>query len=852
MPEPMDISAVEAFAKLMTDVIKSSNQDLLTGFKSTFLEEGRKLVKEAGLPREDDDDWDMDDLGDEVTDAVTKGMDRSHQEDARRMKMINDQIAKALGQSRVQRFEFDKRMGEQAISALSKKTALPGAGGEKLQQLAAEKFQSSLGVRGFKLYLQKSEEAVRKLVATGADMGDLMSDENALTKFRVKVLQETVDEQRIKTLSDKKLNALQEALIKDTQIAVLQLEKKNKLGEKYERVQERISGKLQEIPIIGGALSKGFDKAAGNAKVKKGIVGKLASAGLGGAGEAETVGGALVGGAALAGFLAIGAVLALVAKRLLALVGHQINLNSEMVKTLGISSRMAAGLDPVVHQVAVMAQDAFLFGGDFNEALDAAREGAGALVEEFGNLSEVNSENVKQVVGLSQRMGISTGQAAKMVAAWAMNLGISGDKARLLESSLKGAAEKYGLSFNQLMADVAGNAGLLAMYVGRSNDKIVQAAANARRMGTTLESQAKTAEQFESYEGAINNAFTVQFLTGQKMNAQQLYAQANYGDALDIQNKMVDAWQKAKREQGLSIIQQKDLLAAMGLTYEQANAIVYRREQERKIVSDLADLDKTYGTNLADRKSKELEYNKRALRELQADRRAGETITPITPEAVTARAGEIKTAEEQARAGIANVTAALGLGELTSPTEKLQATMVSLLDRALSALVGPIAQGIANIAEIIVDLFGKDKKPEEMNEAELKTYLQSKGMANYDARGNFTQKGIYVEEPTHKNTDEERALKIAEERGYIPHAAIERMKMSQVNPNAVPKGFSREAPKMPLPTSMVMGHTTNEGKIMTDEKAPTWIYVTTNLNADGRNLAKVVTKHLATESKDHN
>ncbi len=76
MALPIDISSLDAFAKLMGDVVKSGNKEMLNelaaGFRQGILEEGRKLIKEAGLPQEEDD-WDMDDL----EEAVAKGTDKS-------------------------------------------------------------------------------------------------------------------------------------------------------------------------------------------------------------------------------------------------------------------------------------------------------------------------------------------------------------------------------------------------------------------------------------------------------------------------------------------------------------------------------------------------------------------------------------------------------------------------------------------------------------------------------------------------------------------------------------------------------------------------------------------------------
>lgn len=782
MPDPIDIPSeflprfIEGFSK----ATKEANKDLLVG-----------LLK--GFPSLKDDEFD-DEIPRKIGKSVEAGVRRSMTDvemqkiraDRARDAKLETYLEKRIKTEKFSKFEFNKDIGSKAIKSFSTKLSLPAPNTNQKDVTAS--FRKVLGTSGLSSYKKSAVDTVKEMIASGQDLNELMSNEDTLIEMRLKILKESILDGKIKKIRASDMKKLELILISSTKKEIEMIREKNEAIEKYNDVMWKVSESLERVPIFGKSLSKGFERVASSPAVKEKVAEKMSKfGGMEKAAEGEGIGMALKQGlkfgALLAALAAVAAAVAYISHRLWKLVGLAMDFNKNFVKATGTTTRFAEAMKEPVMEISKMAQSAALFGSDFEEAEKGVMEAAGGIVEEFGTMNYLTRDNLEMVTLMSQRLGVSGREAARIVGSWTKQLGLSGLKAKEFSGYLQAASIKYGLSFNQLLTDSAESAGTLAIYLSKAPKALAEALATARKLGTTIESQARSAQKFERFEDAISNAFTIQFITGQKINALGLYAQANYGNnALAIQEKLVTAFEKARNSQNLSVYAQRELASAMGLTLEEMNAQIEYRREERSVVKELSSLDKQFGTNLTSNSDKMLEYRKRAFRELNAVRRPGDKMDV---NALSRRAEEIKLEEGRVKADLTNVMKALGITDLTNDTDKLLAKVNSTLDRILNALAGPIASAVMATAAAI--LRWMDTPIEQMSKEEVEQHLTAQGLGGFE-NGQFAiqpwQK--YLVGPTETNTKTQQAIRRAVTLGSISEETAQqmqiKMKMEEANP----------------------------------------------------------------------
>jgi hypothetical protein len=332
------------------------------------------------------------------------------------------------------------------------------------------------------------------------------------------------------------------------------------------------------------------------------------------------------------------------------------------------------------------------------------------------------------------------------------------------------------------LEDSAQNAAYLALYVGKSAKSLAEAVANARRLGTSIESQTRTAQQFETFDDALSNAFMIQFITGETLNAQSLYVQSNMGNALDIQEKMVSSFERWMNMGPQAVTAQRELAKAMGISLEEMGSMISFREKEREILKELSKID----PGKSFKGDKDLEFVKRAYLELQL-------ITPkgkkIEKEALYKKTEEIKSTQSKLLNEKANLMLALDITSLTTTTDKLAVEMTGLLQRILNVLAGPIATGIETMAKLALAIFkmiGGATPFEAMSKEQIGEYLEEKGVGKINKNtGKFDKSGLKL----YNNTpDAQNALSRAVEVGLIESDDIKSLQME--NPFLTPVKMS--------------------------------------------------------------
>ena len=236
-------------------------------------------------------------------------------------------------------------------------------------------------------------------------------------------------------------------------------------------------------------------------------------------------------------------------------------------------------------------------GFQYQDAADFLKQMAGDL----GKSIPLSKENTESAIILSKAMGVSATEVGKLYSSF-MKMGYSQEATtEKLEKTFKTARE-YGIDANKLTATVAANVFKAQAYGFKDGiDGLTKMAAQAQKVGVSMELAQKAADKAFDPEGAIEMASAMQMLGG-NVGAladpfQLMYmAQSDVGGLQEQIGKasasMVD-FNKKTGEFSISPEMRRNLKEqanAMNMSYDELAdaAIKFRKEQELSSRVDMA------------------------------------------------------------------------------------------------------------------------------------------------------------------------------------------------------------------------------------------------------------------------
>jgi len=186
----------------------------------------------------------------------------------------------------------------------------------------------------------------------------------------------------------------------------------------------------------------------------------------------------------------------------------------------------------------------------------------------FSSIDIANTSLVSDITLLSKQMGITSDRSVGFLKTIG---GIKGQSAVANKNmlGLAGASAKaYGVRLDDVMADVANASEEARMYAGKNADEMVRAAAQARQMGTTLDSMSRAAKGLLDFESSIQAELKASALIGKNINFNEARRLAFQGKVVEANKLILDQAKKIKFNQ-LNPIAQDAFAKAAGKTVKE-------------------------------------------------------------------------------------------------------------------------------------------------------------------------------------------------------------------------------------------------------------------------------------------
>ena len=462
----------------------------------------------------------------------------------------------------------------------------------------------------------------------------------------------------------------------------------NQLKSSAEGALDGITDGLKDIPVLGGLLSSIAQGPVDSLKSSVGLAAKTFVTDFGGALKGGATGMEalkLAGGNAMRSIslLATGPVIAIAA------IGAALAIGIARFKAIDEAAKkfreetglLASQTQQTQRNIQYISRDMARLGVSAEDVGSAAA----SFTEEFEGLEQPSRGVLESMVVLNKNFGISNSEGARLNKTFQNMAGISAEQAQILVGQTAQMAKMAGVAPSKVLKDMSESSESAYKYFSGSPEKLMKAAVQAAKLGTSIQQTADVADSLLDFESSITNELEASALLGQSLDLSQARYLASTKQTVEAQQAVIDEVAKLGDLNQMSIWQQEALAKATGMSID----------------------DMTTQLNIRKRFS---EADKEELAAAQALVSAGKDINSLTEADLRMQASKMATQQEMQSNfdEIGNQVSGLatGFSDMFAPLGEFFAG--TLLDniKQVGLVLMPIMNGIGSVFGIVFDILG--------------------------------------------------------------------------------------------------------------------------------------------------
>jgi hypothetical protein len=248
-------------------------------------------------------------------------------------------------------------------------------------------------------------------------------------------------------------------------------------------------------------------------------------------------------------------------------------ISTDIGKNLGYGSNNA---NRVAYNLAQAAEDS----SNLNFTLKNAAEAMNQLNESTGLVAEYSATALETQIMLTKQFGLTGEEAAGIYRLSVLNGQSSAEVNKNMVSAFVAARNQLGVGipFKATMAEAAKISGQLAANLKNNPQLLIQAVAQAKALGTTLEQTKSQGEALLNFESSIENELKAELLTGKAINLERARAAALMGDQVTVAKELANQGMTLEKFQNMNVLAQQAFAAAIGLS---ADALANQLRQQK-------------------------------------------------------------------------------------------------------------------------------------------------------------------------------------------------------------------------------------------------------------------------------
>jgi hypothetical protein len=194
-----------------------------------------------------------------------------------------------------------------------------------------------------------------------------------------------------------------------------------------------------------------------------------------------------------------------------------------------------------------------------------------ALGKQLGFEKNFGADLNTEFVRLTKQLGLSE-EAAGGLAKLSLTTGKTlKDTKNTAYSTVQALSSQYGIQLKQsdILEEIGKVSGQTLAMFKASPEALTQAVAQARLLGTNLETTKKQAASLLNFETSIENELQAELLTGEQLNLERARAAALIGDQKTVMSELASQNMDFNKFSNMNVIAQNKFADALGLTSDE-------------------------------------------------------------------------------------------------------------------------------------------------------------------------------------------------------------------------------------------------------------------------------------------
>lgn len=262
------------------------------------------------------------------------------------------------------------------------------------------------------------------------------------------------------------------------------------------------------------------------------------------------------------------------------------NINSELVdtqKNLNLSYEDAQDMRAEFAGAARSSEDTFINTSKLMKA-------ANALATELGAVGKITSDMAMQTANMTERLGVSSKAAAGFAKATAAAGGSMKENKLAAYETVSAVESQYGVHVNtkQVMEEVGNASAYTLVQFKGSTTALANTVAEAKALGTSMETLNKQAEHLLNFESSIQAEMEAELLTGKELNLERAREAALTNDISTLQEELNSQIGTFSDFQDMNRIQQESYAKALGMSTNELSEQLLMSQYRNKTQEEIA------------------------------------------------------------------------------------------------------------------------------------------------------------------------------------------------------------------------------------------------------------------------
>jgi hypothetical protein len=209
------------------------------------------------------------------------------------------------------------------------------------------------------------------------------------------------------------------------------------------------------------------------------------------------------------------------------------------------------------------------------------------MSSEFGVAFSKAIPLAKTAGDLAVSTGMSVDESSKLVGMFTQLGGHSAENAASILKGTRQLAKANDVAPDKVLSDIAGNTQLFARFGKDGGEGLLRAAVQARKLGISIESVAKSADSLLDFQTSLNAEIEAQMLLGRDINLQKARELSLNDDIEGLQAEILKQVGSEAEWNKLNRIQKDALAAAVGMEAAEIQKMVSAQQEQKTLQGEI-------------------------------------------------------------------------------------------------------------------------------------------------------------------------------------------------------------------------------------------------------------------------